>query len=290
VAHPQVAAFARLANGQAQATRKIAGQNTLFTRTIHDMAYDSVRDEIIVPSLYASAILFFKGDANGNVAPVRKIYGPKSTLARTETLAVDGVHGEVFVPQTSALGRLPRIVVFPTAGDGDVAPLRVLEGPDTGLLRSIGRVTVDPVHNLLFVSGGGGIRIFDRTASGNTKPLRFIRTSEGSNSRDATTGSANLMTTNPGSGMIFAAIRGGTNSEEEISGRFGLDDYVGVWSIYDDGDVPPRFTIGGPNLLLKDVRGVAVDPKSQSVMISDKTFNGIMTFHVPEVFVAEAAR
>ena len=41
--HPQIAAFARLANGSAKPVRSIAGQNTQFTRTIHDMAYDSVR-------------------------------------------------------------------------------------------------------------------------------------------------------------------------------------------------------------------------------------------------------
>jgi hypothetical protein len=191
-------------------------------------------------------------------------------------LAIDAVHGEIFVPQ----GR--RILVFPSDADGDVAPLRILGGPDTGLQPT--RMTVDPVHNLLIVSGGGGIRIFDRTASGNTKPLRFIRTSSGSTSRDATAGQAQIMTTHPPSGMIFAAIRGGVNVDEDVSGRFGLDDYVGVWSIYDDGDVPPRFTIGGPNLLLKDVRGVAVDPKNRNVIISDKTLNGVMTFHVPEAF------
>ena len=66
------------------------------------------------------------------------------------------------------------------AAGGDVAPLRILEGPDTGL--GAGRVTTDPVHNLVItanatnsgVEGKAGIRIFDRTASGNTKPLRFI--------------------------------------------------------------------------------------------------------------------
>ena len=76
MAHPQVAAFARLANGGAKATRAIAGQNTLFTRTIHDMAYDPVRDEILVPQFFAFAILTFRGDANGNVPPIRKIFGP----------------------------------------------------------------------------------------------------------------------------------------------------------------------------------------------------------------------
>jgi hypothetical protein len=300
VAHPQVAAFARLANGGAKPTRAIAGQNTLFTRTIHDMAYDNVHDEILVPSFYAFAILTFKGDANGNVAPVRKIYGPHTRIKNPQAVSVDGVHGEVFVPQGN------QVLVFPREADGDVAPIRVLEGPDTGL--GAGRVTIDPVHNLMITAnasgdggggdegdGGGGaarggaarggrprrvaaIRIFDRMANGNTKPLRVIT---GEASKDAW-----LMTMYPEKGIIFAVVRPGNTGglEGDISGRYLLDDYVGVWSIYDDGDVPPRLTIGGPGQLLKDARGIAVDPKSKDVMVSDKTWNAIFRFHVPEAF------
>jgi hypothetical protein len=277
VAHPQIAAFARLANGGVKPTRNIYGQNTLFTRTIHDMAYDSVRHEILVPSLYAGAILIFRGDADGNVAPVRKIYGPKTTLGRTSEVAVDGVHGEIFVPQRSPGN--PRILVFPTEADGDVAPLRILEGLDRGMQR----LTIDPVRDFLMVSGEDGIRIYDRRASGNTRPLRFIRSAL----------PVTLMTTIPSSGMIVASVGGFANDSaetEDLSGRFALTDYVGVWSVYDDGDVPPRFTIGGPNLVLKDLRGVAVDPKNQNIIASDKTINGILTFHVPEVFVPESGR
>ena len=76
---------------------------------------------------------------------------------------------------------------------------------------------------------------------------------------------------------------GGTNGDD-IEGRFALEDYVGVWSVFDDGDVPPRLTIGGPNLLLKDARGIAVDPKSKDVIVSDKTLNAVFRFHVPEAF------
>jgi hypothetical protein len=43
-------------------------------------------------------------------------------------------------------------------------------------------------------------------------------------------------------------------------------------------------TIGGPNLLLKDARGIAVDPKSKDVIVSDKTLNAVFRFHVPEAF------
>ena len=283
--HPQIAAFARLANGSAKPVRSIAGQNTQFTRTIHDMAYDSVRDEILVPSFFAFAILTFRGDATGNVSPVRKIFGPTTQLLNPQAVAIDALHGEIFVPQGD------RVLVYPRDGDGDVAPIRILQGPDTGL--GAGRVTIDPVHDLLItasaIGGEGGsnrsgqpagIRIFDRRATGNTKPLRALI---GPATKDAW-----LMTTNPANGMIFAVIRpgntGSQNEGEDISGRFALDDYVGVWSVFDNGDAPPRLTIGGPNLLLKDARGIAIDPKNKDVMVSDKTLNAVFRFHVPEAF------
>jgi len=267
VGHPQIAAFARLANGGAKPVRAIAGQHTLFNRTIHDMAYDPVTDEILVPANHAWAILTFRGDANGDVAPIRKIVGPKTQILSPQAVAIDAVHGEVYVPQNRS------VLVFPRSANGDVAPIRVLEGPDTGL-NNVQRVTIDPVHNLMMVSAAGGIRIFDRTASGNTKPLRFIKVQ----------GDVRLMTTHPTNSMFFAVIRVGENSGENIEGRFGLDDFVGVWSVFDDGEVPARLTIGGPGLVLKDARGIALDVKNQNVMVSDKTLNAVLTFHVPEAF------
>ena len=271
--HPQIAAFARLANGGAKPTRAIAGQNTLFNRTIHGMAYDPVRDEILVPGNHAFAILTFRGDANGDVPPVRKIFGPNTTLLNPSNVSIDPVHGEIFVAQGN------RVVVFPRDADGDVAPIRILQGPDTGFLprpNDTQRVTVDPVRNLLIASGAGGLRIFDRTASGNTKPLRFIA---GAGAKDV-----RLLTNNPANGMIFGAVRAGENENENIQGRYDLDDFVGVWSVFDDGNVPPRLTIGGPNLALKDARGIAIDPRHKNVIVSDKTLNAVLTFSVPEAF------
>ncbi len=270
--HPQIAAFARLADGGTQATRSIAGQNTLFSRTIHGMDYDPVRDEIVVPRWYNFSILTFSADADGDAAPVRQIMGPRTQLVNSQRVAVDPVNGELFVPQPR------RVLVFDRDADGDVAPIRILEGPDTGLLGE-GRVAVDPVHDVLVVSGGGGIRIFDRTASGNTPPLRVI------------TGGGGVRAINPENGMIFGTGSVDIEPDPELppevrslQGRYSLSDYVGVWSVFDDGPVPPRFTIGGPNILLKDVRGIAVDVRNQNVIVSDKTHNAIFTFNVPEAF------
>jgi hypothetical protein len=263
VAHPQIAAFARLANGGAKAVRSIAGQNTLFTRTIHDMAYDPVRDEILVPGFYNFAVLTFRGDANGDVAPVRKVFGPSTQIVNPQAVSLDAVHGEIFVPQERGV-----VLVFSRDTDGDAAPIRILQTPRPS------RVTIDPVRNLMIVSGGGGLRIYDRTASGGVKPLRFI-TSEGAKE-------VALLTNNPANGMIFGVVRPGGG--DEVEGRYGLEDYVGVWSVFDDGDVPARLTIGGPNLLLKDGRGITLDARNKNVIVSDKTLNAVLTFHVPEAF------
>jgi hypothetical protein len=262
VAHPQIAAFARLANGAANPTRAIAGQNTLFTRTIHDMAYDPGRDEIVVPAFYAFAILTFRGDANGNAAPIRKIMGGHTKLLNTEGLTLDPIHGEIFVPQGN------RVLVFRQDADGDVSPIRILEGPSTQL--NTRRLTVDPINNVLIASGGNGLRIYDRTASGNAMPRGVI---SGPNSLAS---GASKLTNYPPKGWILAGVK--------MGGRHDAQDFVGVWSIHDNGDVAPRWTVGGPNGLLGDVRGVAVDAKNKSLIVADKTLNAVLTFHVPEIF------
>ena len=265
--HPQVAAFARLANGEAQPTREIAGQNTLFTRTMHDMAYDPIHDEIIVPQFFAFAILTFSGDADGDVAPIRKIMGPSTQLSNTHAVAVDPVHDEIFVPGRHGDNR---VLVFPREADGDVAPIRILE-----MDRTPGRVAIDPVRDLLVVSGGSELSIYDRTASGKAEPRNVITIPQNVDPAMGRRGTG-LMAINSENGMIFVKVSGGD--------RHDALDYVGVWSVYDNGEVPARFTIGGPNGMLKDGRGVALDMNNKNVIVTDKTLNAILTFNVPEAF------
>lgn len=239
------------------ATRNIAGQKTLISRTIHDMAYDDVHDEIVVPSFYAQGVLTFRGDANGDVAPLRKIFGSHTRLGMTEAVEVDGVHGEIVVPQYG------RVLVFPREANGDVAPIRVLEGPDTNLSRGqAGRAHVDPVNNVLVAKLNRGLGIFERTASGNTKPLRVL------------SGPGSMFTLYPPKGWIISTVGSGDRHE--------AGDYVGVWSIHDSGNVAARWTLGKG--IFYDIRAVAIDPEHKLVMATDKALNAIVTFHVPEIF------
>ena len=270
MAHPQIAAFARLAEGNAKPTRSIAGQHTLITRTIHDMAFDPVRDEIVVPQFYAQAIMTFRGGANGDEAPIRIISGPKTQITNPARIAADFVHNEVYIPQDE------RILVFPRDGQGDVAPIRIIEGPDTQM--SASTIQVDPVNNLIIVGGsdetgrnrGGQVLLFNRTDQGNVKPLRAIR---GPKSQ---LGRIGLMAVYPPRELYLVGVPSSQNSSP--------NNFVGVWSERDNGDVPPRWMIGGPNSVLRQVRGLTLDPKHKSVIVSDKYLNSILTFSFPEIF------
>jgi len=135
---------------------------------MHDIRYNDVNDEIIVPNPFSNAILVFKGGANGQEAPIRIIQGAKTLLDGPDRLDIDTVHREIFVPDGG------RVLVYPLDGNGDVAPLRVIEGPDTQIAGQ--SLAVDPLNNLIAVTGRDrSIVIFNRTANGNVKPLRVIK-------------------------------------------------------------------------------------------------------------------
>ena len=136
---------------------------------------------------------------------------------------------------------------------------------------------MDPVNNFLIVSGstGGGrgsghLLIFDRVAQGNTPPLGVISGSH------AALGGGGGLRVYPPRGWILVGQSGG--------GRASDASYVGVWSIKDRGDVPPRWTIGGPNGMLRQPRGLEINAQDQTIIVSDKFLNAVMTYSFPEFF------
>ena len=79
------------------------------------------------------------------------------------------MHDELFVPGAG------HILVFPRTANGDVAPIRLIEGPDTGLSGwGGGFLSVDPINDLIVVPIRGRILIFNRTDAGNVKPKAVI--------------------------------------------------------------------------------------------------------------------
>ena len=284
MAHPQIAVFARLAKENAQPTRVVAGQPTLLSRTMHDIRYDAVHDEIFVNNPFAQAILVFRGSARGEEPPIRIIQGPHTRLeGQVDRLDIDPIHNELYIPNHE------KILVFPRDGNGDVAPLRIITGPDTKL-SEVESLAVDPVHNVIVAAGArpptapgqgqsqtdqgeeGALLIFNRADSGNVKPLGII---QGPKTRIVR---INQIQIQPTKGWIIAA-QPGKYEEQEPEGVF-----VGVWSVHDKGDVAPRWFIGGPKSQMKKPRGVALNAKNKELIVADMRLNTVLTYYFPEIF------
>ena len=236
---------------------------------MHDIRYNEVNDEIIVPNPFANALLVFRGGANGQEAPIRIIQGPKTELDGPDRMDVDTIHREIFVPDSN------QVLVFSLDANGDVAPLRAIRGPDTQIAGQ--SLAVDPINNLIAVTGRErSILIFDRTANGNVKPLRIIK---GNNTQ---IDRINQMAIYPQGKLLVAAMPGRQGDVEPPRV------FVGMWSLDDDGDVPPKWTINGDQSTLRKPFAVALNPDHKELYVTDMRLNGVMTFSVPEIFVPVA--
>ena len=270
MAHPQIAAFARLADKNAKPIRKIEGQKTLLGRTMHGLTYDEIHDEFTVPQQFSQSILTFRGGADGEEAPIRIIGGSKTRLVAPDRVAVDAVNNEIYAPEGDV------ILVYNRMDNGNVAPKRTIEGPNAG--KQLDAIAIDPVNNLVIVGagGGGGSResetrflVFERTASGDAKPLLNVK------------GPRSLggpFTIYPQKKLIFATNRPFNDAlASDVS-------YLGVWSYEKNSEAPPLYTIGGPKGVFEMPRGVVLDVKNKSIIASDKRHNSVLTFRVPELF------
>jgi len=164
-----------------------------------------------------------------------------------------------------------QILVYPLDGNGDIPPKRVIRGPDMQIAGQ--SLAVDPTNNLIAVTGRDrSILIFDRTASGNVKSLRIIR---GPNTQ---IDRINQMAIYPQGRLLVAAMPGRQGDVEPPRV------FVGMWSLDDEGDVPPKWTINGDRSTLRKPFAVALNPDHKEIYVTDMRLNGVMTFHVPEVF------
>ena len=310
VSVPRISGFARYASGNVAPDRTIEGQQTHLSRTMHGLAFDPVHDEIIVPVALSGAVLVFKGDARGNTMPIRIIQGSHTGLIRPQTVEVDPVNNEIVAADSSSRA----ILVFDRMANGDVAPKRKIGGLKTDF-RDIVGVAVDPVANVIIAanrSAGGpnGLYMFDRLADGDVAPIRHIG---GINT--GVLGRFRQLKVDSERGMIYVAVQAfrrqqatpqkeadlytnekalaalRAQAKKEDSDDDNVDQegggdtagFIGVWSVKDDGDVPPRMMIRGGATRANGFGGVAINPKDGEVYGVGS--NAVMTYLVPKFFV-----
>ncbi len=116
------------------------------------------------------SITIYPRTANGDVAPLRTIQGPKTRMNVPLGVYRDPVSGEIVVANGD-----DSVLFFAPNANGDVAPVRILKGPRTNLKSPTG-LLVDAKNNELWVTSWENhtTNVFPRTAQGDMTPLRVI--------------------------------------------------------------------------------------------------------------------
>jgi hypothetical protein len=137
VANSQAASivvFSRTASGNVAPLRTIGGGATELVRPT-GLVLDTVNNEIFVSNdvNVADSITVYSRTANGNVAPLRALLTNGTTGRDPSGLALDLAHGELLVSAGCCVVANNAITVYSRTANGNATPLRVLNGPSTGL-------------------------------------------------------------------------------------------------------------------------------------------------------------
>lgn len=118
------------------------------------------------------SINVYAGDAKGNVAPIRKIQGPRTGLNWPMAIDVDLARNEIAVANNGDSS----IRIFRRTDSGDVAPVRVIKGALTGIAGPMG-VAFDRKNSELWVANYGdhAALVFASTDAGDVAPKRVVR-------------------------------------------------------------------------------------------------------------------
>jgi serine/threonine protein kinase, bacterial len=161
--------------------QKIEGSNILLSN-IYRIALDSTGHIYVsngaINGAGASSVNVFAPNANGNVAPVRTISGPATGLYEPLSVAVDAGGNLYVVNQTSGGSNSDTVNVFAPLANGDVAPIRTIVGPNTGLDGGAYGVAWHhgpPAAGRLYViEATPEVAIFRANANGNVTPSKTI--------------------------------------------------------------------------------------------------------------------
>ena len=172
-------------------------------------------DELFVTIEHVNRIEVYKRTADLMSDPIRFIQGPKTQLSDPHGVYVDVDRNEIYVvnhgnyhltepgerflqegsipkelkgkrksyadtirPLTPSTGKfqLPSITVYSRSANGDVSPVRVIQGEKTTMDVPLGMFMDTTRHELAVANAGGdSILFFDVTASGNVAPVRTIQ-------------------------------------------------------------------------------------------------------------------
>ena len=259
--------------------RVIAGDQTAIEFVCGLHVDPETGDIYAIDADTAATLQVFTRDQEGNVPPSRQLH--TGSEVRGRGLAVDSVNNELFVTSQHNAA----VVVFRKYAEGEEPPLRLIQGDRTELGNPHG-IAIDTQNDLIYVTNHGqaasrpiagndpatrprpnmplgrrvaipgtgrffapSITVYDRTASGDTPPLRKI---EGPRTQ-----------LNWPAGIVVDASRG------ELFVANDTGNAVLVFSLDASGDVAPIRVIEGADTSLDSPGGIFLDTTNDELWVSN---------------------
>ena len=245
----QVIAYDRLENTPAgveasKPKRVLVGENTLIEFQ-SGLYIDQRNGDVYAPNNdTVDTLVVFAQGSDGDVAPKRALHTPHGTFG----IAVDEKRSEMYLTTQHD----STVVVFRKDADKDEAPLRLLQGDDTGLADPHG-IAIDPKDEVFFVAnyGSRGLRRADQE----------IRTGVPGAGKGRDKANWPL-------GREYAIPGSGSHAEPSIS----------VHALSAKGNDRPVRVIKGPKTQLNWPTGIAFDPTRRELFVANDMGPSILVF------------
>jgi DNA-binding beta-propeller fold protein YncE len=237
---------------------------------IAGIMFDAAHHEIYaVNNDLDDRIVVFADDARGDVKPKRRLYVPHQAWGLSLNPAADQF--------AISVQQLSMVAYYRREASGLEAPLRIIEGPNTGLADPHG-IHWDVRHHELIVANHGNssviasysaydagvsskalsagghflppsVTIFEDSAKGNARPLRTIQ--------------------GPHTHLNWPMGIDLDEQHEEIAVADNGDNSVLIFRRSDSGDAVPLRIIRGPRTGIASPMGVAIDVKNDEIWVAN---------------------
>jgi DNA-binding beta-propeller fold protein YncE len=261
--------FSKNARGNVKPDRELAVPHGTF-----GISVDEGREEMYLTVQHSNSVIVYKKYAKGEDKPLREIIGNNTGLEDPHGVAADtkrnllfvSNHGSVIATEPPArMGGRPReiigsgrfeppsITIFNLDANGDVKPLRTIEGPKTQLNWPM-QIVLDKERGELYVANDmdHSVVVFGVEDTGDVAPRRIIR--------GPRTGLRNPV-----------GITLDEKNQELLVASMGNHRAL-VFPLTANGDIAPKRTIrGGPadekGLMIGNPGGVGYDTKRQQILV-----------------------
>ena len=171
-----VTVYPIMAKGDVAPVTEISGPATGLidpTGIALDAQHNIYVSNVVSGSSTISEINVFPAGSTGNAAPVQTIGGSATLLDYANAIAIDA-NQNIYVANEGISGGPSSINVYAAGSNGNVAPVRMIAGANTGINDPNG-IAVDPSGKIYVTNEfAHSVTVFGAGANGNATPLQTI--------------------------------------------------------------------------------------------------------------------